>query len=78
MKNGTIDIRKLKGKIVEKGFNQSKIAEEIGMNRSTMHRKINSGDFSVEEANSIRRVLQLSKEELIEIFFNDKVSKMRQ
>lgn len=70
MSNHTINIRKLKGKIVEKGFNQSKLAKEIGVNRSTMHRKINSGDFTVEEANNIRNTLQLTEEELMNIFFS--------
>jgi DNA-binding XRE family transcriptional regulator len=74
MLNNTIDIGKLKGKIVEKGFNQSKLAIEIGLNRSTMHRKINSGEFTVEEANKIRNTLQLTNEELMEIFFNQTVS----
>ena len=72
-----VNINKLKGKIVEQGMNIEELAREIGVNKSTLYRKIqNKGEtITIKEANLIRKVLNLSGEEVIAIFFSDHVVK---
>ena len=65
------DILKLKGKIAEKGYNQVQLAELIHMDRTTLNRKLKTGeDFSIKEAEEIARVLSLNGSEAVSIFFN--------
>ncbi len=62
----------LKGKIIESGITQEEIADTIGMNRCTFYRKMkrNGNTFTVEEMNKIVKIIPLSKEEAVSIFFN--------
>lgn len=71
-----VNVNKLKGKIVENGTTIEKLAAEIGMDRSTMYRKINTNgeNFSIKEADLIVKALGLSKEEAVSIFFNQFVA----
>lgn len=65
------NVSKLKGKITEKGLNQSQFAQAIGMSRATLNRKLKTGeDFTIEEAGKIVCVLELSGADAVEIFFN--------
>lgn len=66
-----MNVNKLRGKIVEQEMNVEKLAKAIGMDKSTLYRKLNSdGDtFTVREVNSICKALNLSKNEAFEIFF---------
>lgn len=66
-----INVNKLKGKIVENGLSITELAKRIGVDRSTLYRKIgrNGDEFSIKEANLIARELKLSREEAIAIFF---------
>lgn len=66
-----INVNKLKGKIVENGLSITELAERIGIDRSTLYRKIgrNGDEFSIKEANLIARELKLSREEAVAIFF---------
>lgn len=59
----------LKRKIYEAG-NVEEVAKEIGINRSTLYRKINSGKFYIGELVNIKSKLSLTDEEANEIFFN--------
>lgn len=69
------DILKLRGKIVENGLNQESLAKKVGMNRSTLNRKMKTGEaFTIGEANKIAIILKLSKEEAMEIFFTNTVA----
>jgi len=70
------NINKLKGKIVEKGTNISELAKIIGMNKSTLYRKLkNDGEeISIKEASIIIKVLNLSLEEVNAIFFSNFVA----
>ena len=67
-----MNVNKLKGKIVEKGMNMSDVANQIGVDRSTLYRKINTqGDnLTVSEVSKIATVLDLSSDEITNIFFN--------
>ena len=64
------DVAKLKGKIVEKGLNQVILAQKAGMDRSTLNRKMKTGEaFTIGEANKIAIILKLTKDEAMAIFF---------
>lgn len=69
-----VNIQRLKGKIVEKGFTQKDLAKFIGIDRSTFYRKIkNKGQkFNIDEVGKIISTLNIDKEDAIDIFFNDK------
>lgn len=65
-----VDVQKLKGKIVEKGYKQDTLAPKIGMSRSTLNRKLKTGeDFTIGETNAIVKLLKLTQDEAIAIFF---------
>ena len=66
-----VNINKLKGKIIENGLTVEKIAELIGINKSTLYRKLNNNgnDITIKEAEKIYKTLKLSNEEAISIFF---------
>lgn len=69
------DVSKLRGKIAEKGLNQIMLAKKAGMDRSTLNRKMKTGEaFTIGEANKIAIVLKLTKNEAMEIFFADIVA----
>lgn len=60
----------LKGKIVEKGMNVETLAEKIGIDRSSMYRKLNNFEkITIGEAQKIKDVLELSDEQARTIFF---------
>lgn len=68
-----VDSRKLKLKIAHKGYNVSDFAEAVGIDSSTLYRKINNGDkFTIKELRVIIDLLNLSGTETLEIFFNNK------
>ena len=66
-----VNINKLKGKIVESGLSMEILAKKIGINKSTLYRKINGkgNSFSIKEADLIVETLALSQAEAIAIFF---------
>ena len=72
-----VNINKLKGKIVEQGMNIEELAREIGVNKSTLYRKIqNKGEtITIREANLICEALSLTGQEATAIFFSDHVVK---
>lgn len=64
-----MNINKLKGKIVEEGMNVETLAERIGIDRSSMYRKLNNFEkITIGEANKIKAVLNLSNEDATDIF----------
>lgn len=66
-----MNVNKLKGKIVENGLNVSQLASSIGVDRTTLYRKLTSnGDtLTIGEAEKIARTLNLSMEDVNAIFF---------
>lgn len=71
-----MNINKLRGKIVEKELNISKLAKRLEIDRSTLYRKLNNeGEtLTVKEANLICSVLGLTADEAMSIFFKDYVA----
>ena len=64
-----MNIQMLKGKIVEKGFNVDGVASMIGIDRSSLYRKLNDGEkITIGEARRIKDALDLSDEEATVIF----------
>ena len=62
-------LNKLKGKIVENGTNVEAIADYIGIDRSSMYRKLNNFDkITIGEAAKLKECLHLTDEEAIDIF----------
>lgn len=65
-----MNVPKLKGKIIEKGFTNSKFAKAINMPYATFFRRIenNGEDFTIGEIKRIVAVLNLTGSEATEIF----------
>lgn len=64
-----MELNKLKGKIVEKGWNVETLAEQIGIERSAMYRKLNNFEkITIGEAKKIATALDLTNEEASNIF----------
>jgi plasmid maintenance system antidote protein VapI len=64
-----MDILKLKGKIVEAGMNVETMAERIGVDRSSLYRKLNNYEkITIGEAMKMKDVLGLSDAEAANIF----------
>lgn len=71
-----MNIRKLKAAMVERGINTAQLADRIGVNRSTLYRRIatQGRGFTIGEAESIASVLGLSPAESTAIFFGNDVA----
>ena len=65
------DMRLLKAKLKYNDLTYQTAGEIIGVGRDTFSRKMQSdgASFTVEELRKLREAMQLSKEELWEIFF---------
>jgi predicted transcriptional regulator len=72
---GIMNILKLKGLIVANGMNVEQLADAIGIDRSSMYRKLNSFEkITIGEANKIKECLNMSDEQACDIFFSLKVA----
>lgn len=71
-----MNVNKLKGKIVENEMNITTLAKRMGVDRATLYRKINQDGetFTIKEVNLIVKILNLTTEEAMEIFFKDFVA----
>ena len=70
------DYSKLLGRIKECGFTQRSLAEAVGINNSTLSAKLNHKNaFTGTEMADICRLLNISKHEIGEYFFAEKVQK---
>ena len=67
-----MNVNKLKGKIVEKGFNITDVANRMGVDKTTLYRKINAQgeSLTIKDVSSIADILELSSEEVTNIFFD--------
>lgn len=66
-----VDVDKLRGKIVEKRMTIEELSEQIGMDKSTLYRRISGGgsSFTIKEIEQISHALCLAAKEVNEIFF---------
>ncbi len=69
----SVDVQKLKGRIVEKGKNVATVAKEIGIDKSSLYRKMKAHgvNMTIKEVTAIAQCLQLSYDDLKSIFFKD-------
>lgn len=63
-----VDLDKLNGKIVERRTTKEAIADHIGIDRSTLFRRIRTGSLRVGDIHKICDYLNLSREEAMDIF----------
>lgn len=68
-----MNVNKLKGKIVEKGFNIADVANRMGVDKATLYRKINAQgkSLTIKDVSSIADILELSSEEVTNIFLTN-------
>lgn len=65
-----MNVPKLKGKMIEKGYNVDRLAEKMNIDRSSLYRKLNNGEkFTIGEAQKIKNTLGLTKDDASAIFF---------
>lgn len=71
-----INTAELKAEIKRSGMTQEQLAKEIGMNPSTLNKKINNkrSVLSVDEAQKIVKILKIPKEKLVVIFFTPELA----
>lgn len=64
------DRQKFHGKVVERGFSLDSFAKEMGINPSTLSRKMSGeSDFFRKEIEDIARKLRMTQAEVLNIFF---------
>ena len=64
----------LKSQRVKKGLTQKKVSEILDIDSTSYSKKENGIiEFKASEINLIRKIFELSAEETIEIFFDDKL-----
>jgi DNA-binding phage protein len=72
----SVNVAKFKAAIVERGTSVAELADAVGLSKSTLYRKINTGgdDFTIGEVLSITKALHLSADEGQQIFFAQNVA----
>lgn len=65
------NINKLKGKMAENNYTMKRLSEEMGITENTLRRKMNddSSEFTISESDTLRKKLNLTTEEFLNIFF---------
>ncbi len=72
-----VDTREIKAQIRRKGTTQEELAKMIGINPSTLSRKINNEkgqQLTVKEATDMANALEIPREQLLTIFFASNVA----
>lgn len=65
-----MNVNKLKAKIVERELSVEKLAVLIGVDRSSLYRKLNNAEkITIGEANKMKAALEISNAEAVDIFF---------
>lgn len=66
-----VNIDKLKGRIVEKRYTVEKLSNEMGIDKSTFYRKLNSNgeSFTLKEVCAMINLLKISDTNILKIFF---------
>lgn len=66
-----MNVAKLKGKIVERGINVEGLANKIGVDRSSLYRKLNNAEkITIGEASRMKEVLEMTDAEALDIFLS--------
>lgn len=68
-----VNILKLKARLKEKNLTQEDMAKRLGINPSTLNKKINdeAGEYlTIDEAERIKDILDISTSDIAEYFFN--------
>ncbi|MFD1399658.1 helix-turn-helix domain-containing protein [Lacticaseibacillus suilingensis] len=75
-----VNLDRLKGLMTERHITQEKLADSLGVARSTVFRKMQRGgqDFTAREIFKMMEVIPLSDQEAIDIFLTKKVALTRQ
>jgi DNA-binding phage protein len=67
-----VNVKKLKSTINNKDSSIDKLALDLGIDRATLYRRLKDGNsFNIGEVAKIKKSLNLSREEAVEIFFGD-------
>ncbi len=69
-----IDKEKLKSAISKNGLTITVLSQKLKINPSTFFRKINKDAFLIKEAYQICKILNLSNQDAIDIFFSKNVA----
>lgn len=69
-----IRVNKLRARIVERGLSVGTVAERMDVDRSTLYRKIKTGQFTVGEVRRLSEILDLSVSDITDIFFGGDVA----
>lgn len=66
-----VDVVRLKNLIKKNGKTYEQVGRAVGINRDTFTRRLKSGggDFKVSEIYAMANFIPISKEELLEVFF---------
>ena len=67
-----VDILKLKAKLVERDITQQELSIKMGINPSTLNKKLNDADgifLSIKEVTNICNILNIESQEILTIFF---------
>ena len=76
-----INTREIKAQIRRVGTTQEELAKKLGINASTLNRKINNEEgqyLTVKEATEMVRVLEIPNDQLLAIFFAVSVADKQQ
>lgn len=75
-----IKIDRLKGLMVERHITHESLSVALGINRSTLSRKLKDGGnkFTIEEIRKMQKFIPLTNQEVIDIFLTEKVALTRQ
>lgn len=66
----SVELLKIKARMVEKGMNQSRLATELGVGVSTISQKLNNERrITINEARKIQKILQIADEDFCKYFF---------
>jgi len=70
-----MNVNILKSKIALKGITIEELAEQIGISKTAMYRRLNGrNSFKANEIKSMKSILCLNMDELNAIFFTDEVA----
>lgn len=71
-----VNIRKLKAKLVEKDISIIELANILGIDKSTVYRKLNNSgeNFTVKDVEKIAKALSLTYDDINHIFFTNVVA----